>query len=87
MKRLIPIILILLLSGCVTARYTASEANGEDFKLTSFFKSVDGLYTERSPGEFSLKIDKTHTQDPVANMLDILRLIQGLQPTGEDDNE
>ena len=78
MKTPLTILAALLLSGCVTARYSATETE-EYFKLTSFFKSVDGLYTEKGDGKFTMKIDKTHTQDPMSNMLEILKMIQAIK--------
>ena len=82
---LLALVMVLVLSGCVTATYRA-DATSEDFKVTSFFKSVDGLYAEKGGGQFSLKVDQTHTQDPVANMLKIMNLLQTIQ-IGEGDKE
>ena len=80
MKTLLIILLALVLSGCVKATYTAKEDEGEKFTLWSFFKSVDGLDTEKSDGKFSLKMDKTHTTDPSANMLEMMKLMYGIKP-------
>ena len=66
----------VLLSGCVTARY--SNGN-EQFKMTSVMKSVDGLSTSGWDGAFKMDIDATHSQDPVSNMLQMMQLMQGLQ--------
>ena len=79
MKTLFVIVIALILSGCVRATYEAKKGESEEFHLTSVFKSVDGLYTERKDGQFNLKIDKTHTQDPMGNMLEIMKLLQGIQ--------
>ena len=79
MKTLLIILLAVALSGCVTAQYNA-DATSENFKMTSFFKSVDGLYTEKGNGQFSMKIDKTHTQDPMGNMLKIMEMMYGIKP-------
>jgi len=79
MKTLFLIITILTLTGCVTASYTANDTDGEAFKMTSLFKSVDGLYTEKGKGKFTMKIDKTHTQDPMGSMVDMLKLMQMMQ--------
>ena len=81
---LLALVMMLVLSGCVTATYRA-EGTDENFKVTCLFKSVDGLYAEKSKGKFELKVDKTHTQDPVANMLQLMNLLQTIQ--NGDSNE
>jgi hypothetical protein len=43
------------------------------------FKSVDGLYTERSDGEFSLKVDKTHSTDPLQQLSALAALLEQLK--------
>lgn len=77
MKIFILVLMAMFLSGCVVATYHA-DATSEDFKITSVFKSVDGLYAEKGNGKFSLKVDKTHTRDPVENALDLIKLMQAL---------
>ena len=62
----------VLVSGCVTARY--SNGN-EQFKMTSVMKSVEGLDTSGWDGAFTMRIDKTNTHDPVANMLQMMQLM------------
>ncbi len=89
MKTLLIILAAMLLQGCVRATYTAQGINSETFKLTSVFKSVDGLTVTRIGNDFTLGIDKTHTQDPMGNMLEIMKMLQamqyGLPPKPEDD--
>ena len=71
------IVMILMLSGCVHATYEADTANGEYFELWSLFKSVDGLETKKGP--FELKIDKTHSQNPTADLVELMRLVKELE--------
>ena len=78
--------LIMLLSGCVSATYNATEGS-EEFKLRSFLKSVDGLETKRTEGTFDLKIDKTHTQDPMGNMLEMLKMMERLRYSVPPDQD
>ena len=42
-------------------------------------KSVDGLQTQKGAGLFNLKIDKTNSQDPVANMFQMMQMFQAMQ--------
>jgi len=82
---LLMVTIAFTLSGCVMATYTANPDGSETFKLTSFFKSVDGLYTEKGNGQFNLKMDKTHTVDPTSNMLEmmkIMEMIYAINPAG-----
>ena len=76
MKTLFLIIATTLLTGCVTASYTADDTS-EQFSLTSLFKSVDGLDTSKGEGKFNLSMDKTHTQRPVQDMLMLMQFMQG----------
>lgn len=78
MRIFIVILMTLVLSGCITATYRA-DGISEEFKVTSFFKSVDGLYAEKGGGQFSLKVDKTHTKDPAESMLQLMQLMQAMQ--------
>jgi len=67
MKILLIILLTILLSGCITSSY---KNDSESFKVTSLFKSVDGLKAERSSdGVFLIKVDKTSSQTEQMNML------------------
>lgn len=64
-----------LLGGCVMATY--SHQNGvETFELKTFLKSVDGLQASKGMGMFTLRIDKTHTQNPLDSMVDVLQLME-----------
>ena len=72
--KLLLILPLIMLSGCVTATYER-DANSESFKVTSMMKSVDGLYAERADG-FKLKVDKTHSTDSVADVLAIMKALQ-----------
>ena len=80
MKFMVIVMLALVMGGCVRATYkTDSGTDGEQFSMWSFFKSVDGLQTEKGADKFSMKIDKTHTQDPAGSILEILKIMQALQ--------
>ena len=74
MKILLIILMAFVLQGCVHATY--NSATGEKFKVTSVFKSVDGLAAQR--GDFKLKVDSTHTQDPAATMVQFMALYRVL---------
>jgi len=80
------LVLIFILSSCTVAHYERT-ATSESFDLTTWFKSVDGLEANR--GDFSLKIDATHTQDPADTLgktLEIIREVTGKSAITEGDS-
>lgn len=76
MKTFMIVLVLFIAQGCVTSTYSTTHPSGveETFKLTTWFKSVDGLSVIRTPDLFGLKIDSTHTNDDaitaVARILD-----------------
>ena len=73
--KIILIILLMTLTSCVTATYK-KDGDTEKFKITSFFKSVDGLQVEKGQGKFSLEIDSTASNgNAVSDLLEIMRFM------------
>ena len=70
MKALL-ILVLFLVQGCTTVTYKSGD---EEYSMTTWFKSVDGLSVIRTPDLFGLKIDSTNTDDDaitaVAKILD-----------------
>ena len=71
MKVLTIAMVLFLAQGCTTVTYKAGD---EEYSMTTWFKSVDGLSVIRTPDLFGLKIDSTNTDDDaitaVAKILD-----------------
>lgn len=71
MKILIMVLIIFVMAGCTTVSYKSGD---EEYSMTTWFKSVDGLSVIRTPDLFGLKIDSTNTDDDaitaVAKILD-----------------
>ena len=64
--RILIILLTFTLSGCITSSYKQT-ADSEVFKVTSIFKSVDGLRAERDG--FLITVDKTSSQTQQINAM------------------
>jgi hypothetical protein len=80
------IVMLVLITGCSSVRYS-NEGGSEQMSVNTLFKSLDGLYAERDG--FTIGIDATHTQDPVGNMLELMKLMQAMQVqpiAGSEDN-
>ena len=83
--RTLLIVMLALLAGCSSVRYSNTEI-GEEMSVKTMFKSLDGLYAERDG--FTIGIDATHTQDPLGNAVELLTLMQALQrPANQVTNE
>ena len=80
MKTLIILILAAVCSGgCANIEYT----NGmETLKVTTSWKSLDGLWADRSGEEFSLVIDKTYTHDPLRAIGELMESYQQMYDMG-----
>ena len=77
-KTILIILLTISLSGCITSSYK-HDADGEVFKVTSIFKSVDGLHAERDG--FLIKVDKTSSQTEQMNLLfEMMMKMYGVNP-------
>jgi len=76
----------VFLSGCVRATYNATPG-GETFTLWSVLKSVDGLAVDREGEDFSLDIDKTHSQNPMADMVEMIKMIENIRSGGSTDTD
>lgn len=77
MKFLMIVLMVMVLTGCISATYR-HEGPVERFTVTSFMKSVDGLYAER--GDFRLKADKTHSQDPADTLKEVNKMLMLVNP-------
>ena len=76
---LLTVIMAVVLGGCVYAKYGGTPKTGqENFKLISVMKSVDGLSAGRVGKDFKIDIDETHSKDPSANLLEIIKIIYGI---------
>lgn len=73
--------LMLLLTGCVSVEYHRT-ASTEDLKVTTFLKSLDGLYSNRDETGFEIIIDKTYSQNPLEGIEDLLEAWKELQMMG-----
>lgn len=69
MKTLL-IILAIALSGCTTITYETKPDGTFKGTLRTVLKSVDGVYIETD--DIVVKVDKTHTGDPIKTANDIL---------------
>jgi hypothetical protein len=89
MKTLIMIILLWILvacilaqvTGCVSVEYHRTDTT-EDLKVTTFLKSLDGLYSNRDETGFEIIIDKTYSQNPLEGIEDLLEAWKELQTMG-----
>jgi hypothetical protein len=81
MRYFLMLIAVLLVSGCVTATYTATSVDGtaEKFTLRTWGKSVDGLSTQKGNGVFWMKFDKSDSQDPMAQIAQMMQMMQMMQ--------
>jgi hypothetical protein len=73
------IILAVLTAGCVSLEYTDGK---EKLKVTSLFKSVDGLQAGREGEKFYIVIDKTYTHDPAGAITDLMEQVDKLYGMG-----
>ena len=68
------LILLLLLTGCVSVKYNTTHPTGavESLELVSLFKSINGLSALRTPELFALGVDKTNSSDVIGDIAKIL---------------
>lgn len=84
MKTIAVFIVALILAGCVSVKYdrTGGPDSGEEhLSVTTWFKSLDGLYADRGSDGFEIIIDKTYSEDPfeaIAVLLDQIAELQGM---------
>lgn len=81
MKTIGLMILLALLTGCVTVEYHRSDV-AEDLVVKTLFKSLDGLYSSRDELGFEIIIDKTHTKNPLDGLTELLDAWGELQTMG-----
>lgn len=74
---------ILLLTGCVSAKYTKTtdldnNIINETFVVNSLFRSVEGLEVEREQKKFKLKVNKAKPTATPEQLAEALRLLKPL---------
>ena len=82
MKTLLIVMTFVLMTGCATISYT-QEGGVENLEVKTLFKSLDGLWAERSLEDgFSIIIDKTYTHDPMRGIMELMETYEQLYGLG-----
>ena len=81
MKTLLLAMTLVLLTGCASITYEATEGH-ETLEVKTLFKSLDGLWAERNDGDFGIIIDKTYTHDPMRGIMELMETYEELYGLG-----
>jgi len=73
---------VLVIGGCASISYT-QDGGVENLEVKTLFKSLDGLWAERSQEDgFSIIIDKTYTHDPMRGIMELMETYEQLYGLG-----